>query len=413
MIMVYVINKHGKPLMPCDNARARQLLRQKKAKVVRRDIFTIQLLHGSSGYKQDVTLGVDTGSKFVGLSATTEKQELFSAEMRLRDDVVKLIADRKMLRRDRRNRKTRYRMSRFNNRIASKKEGWLAPSIKQKMQSHINMALTLNKILPLNKIIIEVALFDIEKIKNLNIDSADYQQGEQFGFDNVREYVLYRDGHVCQHCKGKSEDPVLQVHHLESRKVGGNAPNNLITLCKTCHQAYHKGMIELAIKRGESFKDASAMGIMRWALFNEFKKHFENVHMTYGYITKHRRIGLDLPKTHANDAFCIANNLSARRLEKGRIIKCVPRHNRTLHVQNPSKGGERRSMIAPKWLNGTKFTKFDKVKFNKYICFISGSSNGYVYLRNIYWDKVDGCKTKVTRKKIGLIAHHCSSILIV
>ena len=88
-MLVYVLNKHGKPLMPCKPSKARKLLKQGKAKIIQREPFTIQLIYGSSGYKQPITLGIDAGSKFIGVSVTTEKQELFSAEVELRNDIVK------------------------------------------------------------------------------------------------------------------------------------------------------------------------------------------------------------------------------------------------------------------------------------------------------------------------------------
>lgn len=113
-MLVYVLNRHGRPLMPCPPGKARRLLKQKKARVKTRTPFTIQLLYGSSGYKQPVTLGVDAGSRTIGLSASTEKQELFAAEVKPRSDVVNLLSTRREFRRARRNRKTRHRMSRFN-----------------------------------------------------------------------------------------------------------------------------------------------------------------------------------------------------------------------------------------------------------------------------------------------------------
>jgi len=82
-MLVYILNQNGEPLMPCKPSRARKLLRQNKAKVVKLEPFTIQLLHGSSGYKQEITLGVDAGSKAVGLFATTTKKELFSEDVQL------------------------------------------------------------------------------------------------------------------------------------------------------------------------------------------------------------------------------------------------------------------------------------------------------------------------------------------
>ena len=265
--MVYVLSKTGQPLMPTENhAKVRILLKQGKAKVVHRCPFTIQLLYSSTNYTQKVTLGVDRGSKHIGLSATTKDKVLFESDVELRNDIVDLLSSRRELRRSRRNRKLRYRKPRFNNRRRS--DGWLAPSVKQKVDTHITMIAKVHKILPISNIVVEVASFDIQKIKEPTTNGVDYQQGEQLGFWNVREYVLFRDGHKCQCCHGKSKDKILNVHHIESRKTGGDAPNNLITLCETCHTGYHRGTVKLpkAIHRGMSFKDATFMGIMRWAL---------------------------------------------------------------------------------------------------------------------------------------------------
>ena len=163
----------------------------------------------------------------------------------------------------------------------------------------------------------ETASFDIQKIKNPEIQGVEYQRGEQMDFWNVREYVLFRDGHICQCCKGKKKDPVLNVHHIESRKSGGDAPNNLITLCETCHKGYHNGTIKLPtkIKRGMKFKDAAFMGIMRWTFYNTLKENYEPdipVSMTYGYLTKNTRIQHNLPKGHHIDARCISGNPGAK-----------------------------------------------------------------------------------------------------
>src|SRR5699024_9012546 len=123
-------------------------------------------------------------------------------------------------------------------------------------------------------------------------------------------------GHVCQCCKGKSKDKILNVHHIESRKTGGDAPNNLVTLCETCHKGYHEGTVKLprAIKRGMSFRDAAFMGIMRWAFYNQLKELNPNVSLTYGYLTKNTRIRNGLPKTHCVDARCISGHPQAEPL---------------------------------------------------------------------------------------------------
>ena len=138
--MVYVLNKNGKPLMPTErHGKVRHLLKNKQAKIVKKCPFTIQLLYDSDEYLQPITLGVDAGSKTIGLSATTSTKELYAAEVTLRNDIVNLLSTRREFRRTRRNRKTRYRKVRFMNRTHSKKPGWLAPSVLNKIQTHQNM----------------------------------------------------------------------------------------------------------------------------------------------------------------------------------------------------------------------------------------------------------------------------------
>lgn len=401
-MLVYVLNKHGKPLMPCRPQKARKLLKQNKAKVVKTEPFTIQLLYGSSGYKQDITLGVDAGSKHIGLSASTEEKELYAADVELRTDIVDLLSTRRQYRRSRRSRKTRYRKARFLNRVKSKNKGWLAPSIENKIHTHFKVISDVHKILPIKKIIVETASFDIQKINNPDIQGKEYQQGDQLGFWNTREYVLFRDGHKCQCCKGKSKDKVLNVHHVESRKTGGNAPNNLITLCETCHTKYHKGEIELpkSIKRGMSFKDAAFMGIMRWTFYNRLKELYSNVSMTYGYITKNTRITNDLPKEHYVDALCISGHPKAERLGYYFYQKQVRRNNRQLHKATISKGGIRKSNQAPKYVKG--YQLFDKVKYDNQTYYVFGRrDSGGFDIRKLNGEKVN--KGWLSYKKIKLL----------
>ena len=380
--MIYVMSKEGKALMPSERGwRIGYLLRHGKAHVVSRVPFVVQLDYESTTYTQEVSLGIDAGSKHIGVSASSEKKELLAAQVELRSDVVNLLSTRRELRRTRRNRKTRYRKVRFDNR--KKKDGWLAPSIEQKVESHLKVIRLVHKLLPITKTTIEVAQFDAQKIKNPDIKGEEYQQGEQMGFWNVREYVLARDGHRCIHCKGKSKDPILNVHHLESRKTGGNSPSNLVTLCETCHKAYHRGEFELKIKRGTTLRDAAVMNIMRWAVYEQAKEEFRNVHLTYGYVTKHTRIENGIAKTHAADAFCIVKNVHAIRLSSFFMCRCVPRHTRVLHVANPKKGGIRRSTIASHKIGKSRFQRFDMVRWRGKECFIFGSTNGKPVLRDI------------------------------
>lgn len=369
--MVYVLNSNGQPLMPTENhAKVRILLKSKRATVVKRCPFTIQLVYSNTNYTQDINLGVDTGSKHVGISATTKNKVLFESNVELRNDIVNLLSVRRQNRRTRRNRKTRYRKPRFDNR--KRKDGWLAPSVQNKVNTHLTVISRAHEILPVSQIIVEVASFDIQKIKNPTISGTEYQEGEQLNFWNVREYVLFRDGHTCQCCKGKSKDKILNVHHIESRKTGGNAPNNLITLCETCHNGYHNGTIQLPknIKRGMPFKDAAFMGIMRWAFYNRLKEMYPNVGLTYGYITKNTRIKNNLPKDHYIDARCISGNPKAVSDQYVYYQKKVRCHNRQIHKNTILKGGIRKRNQAPYEVMG--FRLYDRVRWKQQDCFIFG-----------------------------------------
>lgn len=386
---VFVINQRGKPLMPCSPAKARVLLREKKARVKRRTPFTIQLTTATGEARQDVSLGVDAGYRHVGLSASTEKAELYASEAVLRDDITDLLSARLALRRARRSRKTRYRAPRFLNRVHSKNKGWLAPSVEQRIASHLKLVENVCRLLPVTKITVETASFDMQAIKNPDIKGAEYQQGEQLGFWNVREYVLWRDGHQCQHCRGKSGDPILNVHHLESRHTGGDAPNNLVTLCETCHKAYHAGRIDLKLKRGRSMRAEAFMGIMRWTFFNRLKEIHsgKTVENTYGYLTKHTRITHGIEKSHCADAYCIAGNLRAERLPDYLWQKQVRKHNRQIHKLTIGKGGIRKRQQTPFEVKG--FRLFDKVRLGDEEGFIFGRrSSGYFDVRRLDGQKL-------------------------
>lgn len=396
--MVYVLNIDGKPLMPTErHGKVRRMLREGKARVVRRMPFTIQLEYESKDFVQHVSLGVDAGAAHIGVSATTPTKELFASQVELRTDIQELLATRRETRRTRRNRKTRYRKAKFNNR--KRKDGWLAPSVQNKVNAHIAAIRRAKAILPIADVTIEVAQFDAQKIKNDAVKGVEYQQGEQLGFWNVREYVLARDGHKCQHCKGKSKDPILNVHHIESRKTGGDAPNNLVTLCETCHKAYHRGEIKLKIKRGTSLRDAAAMNIMRRAVYNEAKRLFGNVRLTYGYITKNTRIRNNVEKTHVADARCISGNPLAKPLPFYYVEKSLRRHNRQIHKFKILKGGVRKLNQCPYEVKG--FRLFDVVKYQGEEWLVKGRrTSGYFALV-----KYDGTERKdgISYKKLRLL----------
>ena len=416
--MVYVLNREGKPLMPTTRyGRVRRLLRKGHAIVVDYRPFTIQLTYDTPNGVQEVSLGVDAGTKHVGFSATTKKKVLFEAELLLRSDIVVKLATRREFRRTRRNRKTRYRKARFLNRTNSKKPGWLAPSVRQKVDCHIYWISNICKFLPIKKITVETAQFNTQLLKaqeqGLPLPrGTDYQKGDQLGFSNVRAYVLCRDGHKCQCCKGKSKDRKLRVHHIESRKRGGDAPNNLITLCSECHARYHRDEIKLpkTAMRGTSLRDAAVMGIMRKSVFIRLKELLGDAipcYETYGYITKHIRTNVGLPKEHVIDARCISGNSNA--ISDGRywIIRKLCANNRQLHKASILKGGIRKNNQAPREVHGYRL--MDSVAYAERPCFVNGRRlSGYFSLSDISGKVLAG---SVNHNHISLINHNNSNIM--
>ena len=418
--MVYVLSKNGQPIMPTENnAKVRLLLKSGKATVVKRTPFTIQLTETSKTYTQEVTLGVDAGSKHVGLSATTTKKELFVAELRPRNDVVDLMSSRRALRRSRRNRTTRYRQPRFDNRVHSKHKGWLAPSVEVKIWNHIQGIRFVAKLLPLTTIRVETAEFDLQRLKAMEDGKplpvgTDYQLGEQYGHYNVRQYVLHRDGYKCTCCRAHStakKSVKLHVHHIESRKIGGDAPDNLITLCEDCHKEYHSGIVKLptAQRRRKPTRDACFMGIMRKTLIERLKNLFSNINIysTYGYITKYWREKKNITKTHTSDAFIVTKNLNAERLDKSLLIVPKRQHNRQIHKCKINKGGVRKLNQTPKYVFG--FQLFDRVLCKGKEGFVfSRRLNGYFDIRKLNGEKIS---SGINYRKLKHIEYYKSLLI--
>ena len=315
--------------MPCTDAKSRRLLKANRAKVVSIKPFTIQLLFECDNIVQDITLGIDTGYKNIGFSAITDKKELISGEVKLLTGVSERIEKRKMHRKLRRQR-LRYRKARFDNRKIN--EGWLAPSIQHKYDSHVIFIDKMKSILPITKVILEIGTFDIQKMNDPNIVGKGYQQGNKLGFLNTKQYVLFRDQYKCQNpnCKNKDTNPILHVHHIKYRSNGGtDKPSNLITVCNKCHTSEnHKSgfLYEWSQKspKLKSYKDATYMNIVR----NKFVDDME-CEITYGYITKFNRVQLGIEKSHANDAFVIAGGTNQIRCNPIQFEQ-VRRNNRCL-----------------------------------------------------------------------------------
>lgn len=374
-MLAYVLNKQDSPLMPCKSAKARRLLAAGKAKVVSRLPFTIKLLHGSSGYKQPVVGGMDTGSKNIGCGVIANGKTLYQSEVKLRTDVSKKMQQRAMYRRTRRCRKCRYRPARFANRISMRKDGRLAPSLKSKLDSHLREKKHVEAIVPISHWKVETASFDIHKITNPEVSGKSYQDGNQKSFYNVKSYVLHRDNYTCQSGRKVKHIDKLHVHHVVFRSQGGtDTPSNLTVLCETCHDALHRGEFNLKEKRSKT-KHATEMGIVK----SQLKKNWD-FEKTFGFETKFKREQmLDLPKTHYFDAVAIC-------CEDGEIVQPSSQVLIKRHVANgdyqQTKGICSEKRIPVGKLFGLR--KHDLVQTEKGIGFVKGKrSTGYFALGDI------------------------------
>lgn len=384
---VFVRNMRGKPLMPCSNRKARLLLKEGKAKIYQYNPFTIQLCYATGENVQDCHVGIDTGTKHIGIAVTSENKVLFKGEVELRQDVKSNLDTRRSYRRDRRNRKTRYRKARFLNR--KKKEGWLPPSIENRVKHTFKWIDKLLSLVPNPQLHIEVGKFDVAKMINPNIQGVDYQQGQTYGFYDVRYFVFARDNYTCQCCK-KSKGKILQTHHIIYRSNGGsNRADNLITICTDCHtyENHQKGGVlyqwQEKHKKTKQYKEPPLMNVLRKRIFTKYP----NAVITYGSETTPKRKELGLEKTHYNDAIVISGIKTIKENpNEWLLIKQFRKKKRSLHEATARKGRKEPNRLQKRNAKNKPYYKGfylnDKVCVLNQVGHITGFSNNGVYIKN-------------------------------
>ena len=388
---VYVLAKDGTPLMPTKRHRKVQIwLREGKAKVIRREPFTIRLLYEpKTKITQDINLGIDPGSGTLGVAAIGNNSVLYASEVTLRNDIKQKMSRRRELRRDRRNRKTRYRKCKPY-RKNSLRVNRYSPTLISKEGSHEREIEFVRSILPIKNQIIEEARFDLQKMNNPNIFGWQYQRGPLYGYICAKDKVLKRDDYTCQHCKAKSSNKnklKLNVHHIIPKSKGGSDNlENLIVLCKDCHEALHKGLWKLNLK-GKLKDYNKANATQTDIIVSMLKKKYPNMLTTRGYVTKTNRQELELPKTHWIDAAVIASggekfDLPSLIYKKKRVTKYDYAQTKYIGQGIPHPEGKTTIPINTKKING--FRKFDKIEyFGKQYFIACMRKNGGVELINL------------------------------
>ena len=389
-MLIYVLKQNGQPFMPTKRfGKVRRLLKEGKAKVVRREPFTIRLLYEpETDVVQECYCGVDTGSQHIGVAVVGNDKVLYQSQTELRSDIKRKMDARRAYRRNRRSRRTRYRKPRFLNRGNSTKSDRLPPSVKHKVQAHIDEIEFCKKILPISdeNIILEVSQFDTALMKNPSLMNEKirhwgYQKGFNYGYSSRRKAILHRDNYTCQ-CCGK-KNCRLEVHHIKFRHNGGtDDEENLITLCEDCHKGVHAGTVVLdkKPKKSKNLKYATHMSIIRSYLLKKYPNAIE----TFGFVTSENRNHLKLKKDHFIDACVIASGgLEFKELE---VIFYKNRVSKGDYQLTKGIRGEQR--IPTGKICG--FKKFDKVEYLGEKYFIKGRmSSGFAILMNIFGEKAD------------------------
>lgn len=316
-MVVFVLNNDGMPLMPTSNIKKiRKRLKQGHAIIVEHHPFTVQLVKQVDDvHNVPIEMGVDAGYQTIGISIKSEKREFISAEYELLTDEVEHHHNQRMYRRTRRNR-IRYRKPRFSNRTKGKQKGWLPPSIRNKADQHLQIVSRYIKYIPITDLTVETAQFDTQLVEAIEKGEAvptgkDYQQGERYAYDTLREAVFARDNYTCQVC-GKSsikDKVILEIHHLGYRQNDrSNRLNNLISVCTKCHTPKnHKagGKLYDLVPKLHHYKGMAFMNSVKWSIYNQLKSQHPLIHieLTNGVLTKRTRKDRNIPKSHANDAY--------------------------------------------------------------------------------------------------------------
>jgi 5-methylcytosine-specific restriction endonuclease McrA len=320
MSKVFVVDASKRPLDPVHPGRARTLLSSGKAAVLQRYPFTIVLkARIERPQVQPLRLKIDPGSQTTGLALVNDAsgEVVFAAELMHRGQTIKQALDqRRAVRRNRRQRKTRYRKPRFTNR--RRKGGWLAPSLESRVANVLTWGKRLMKICPLVAISLELVKFDLQAMEKPEISGVEYQQGTLFGYE-IRQYLLDKWDRACSYC-GSKEVP-LQVEHIQAKANGGtNRVSNLCLACDRCNKA--KGTQDIRVFLADkpdvlarvlaqakaSLKDATAVNTTRWALYERLLTLGFPLECGSGGLTKFNRTERALPKEHWLDAVCVGKS---------------------------------------------------------------------------------------------------------
>lgn len=348
---VFVLDRSGKPLMPCSEKRARKLLAADRARVHRLLPFVIRLVDRrvQDSALQPLRVKIDPGSKTTGLALVREAESIDAASGEIRRtlfvfnlfdlvhrgrQISETLTGRRAFRRRRRGANLRYRAPRFLNR--KNNPGWLAPSLRHRIETTIAWVRRLRRFAPVTAISQELVRFDTQKMENAGIAGVEYQQGTLAGYE-LREYLLEKFNHTCCYCDAQAVP--LNIEHIHSKARGGtNRVANLAVACIPCNTRKGARPIEAFLAKDPArlariraqlkrpLKDAAAVNATRRELFEALKATGLPVETGSGGLTKFNRTRLEIPKSHALDAACVGQVDAMHEWSRPTLqIKCTGR----------------------------------------------------------------------------------------
>ena len=317
---VFVVDTNKQPLNTIHPGEARLLLTRGKAAVLKRYPFTLILKVAiDDPVVAELRIKIDPGSKTTGIAVVNDMtgEVVFAAELSHRGQQIKAdLDDRRGVRRGRRNRHTRYRKPRWQNRRRPKE--WLPPSLQSRISNVLTWVQRLARVCHITNISMELVKFDTQLMENAEISGMEYQQGTLAGYE-VREYLLEKWGRKCTYCQ-KGNSP-LQVEHIHPRaKLGTDRISNLCLACDKCNKAKGTKDIEDFLKKKPDLLnkilaqakapllDAAAVNAMCWELFRRLQILGLPIECGSGGLTKYNRTTRELPKTHWLDAACVGES---------------------------------------------------------------------------------------------------------
>ena len=295
------------------NAEARILIRKKLAVIHKVYPFTIRLRDNSCVSKdKSYTVKIDPGSRHTGVAITDDKDSVVMlAEIEHRGHIIKKNLDkRRAVRNSRRQRKTRYRPARFDNRTRS--QGWLAPSVKSRADNVINFIKKYKKLIKIDKVMIENVSFDTAQMNSdTDLIGIGYQQGPLYN-TSLREFVFSKTKGRCSYCGAKA----TEIDHIIARANGGtDSTFNLTPACRSCNEKksslslkefgklMNKNYSHLEPKKLP--KDAAIVQSARNYMVQEITKLVSNTTTHPSWLTKYNRDELGLSKQHYYDALSV------------------------------------------------------------------------------------------------------------